>query len=122
MRGSSRRRLAGVALAVLWVMQHGVNTVEDVPPGDGALGIASAELLKDPVGDVLAAIDAVFRVGVEREPMRDRASTEEVQVWNDGDSGGAQTGMAASNWQACDWPTFLPSGMVAERSSPSRVR
>ena len=45
MRGSSRRRLA-IALAVLGVVQDGVDVVEDVPLGDGGIAVAGAKLFE----------------------------------------------------------------------------
>ena len=38
----------------------GVNVVEDVPLGDGRVCVADAKLFERPVGNVLAAIGAVF--------------------------------------------------------------
>jgi len=58
-----------VALAVLGVVQDGVNVVEDVPLGDGGVVVAGAELFERPVSDVLAAMGAVFGVGVEGETL-----------------------------------------------------
>ena len=61
--------VGGVALAVLGVVQDGVDVVEDVPLGDGGVVVAGAELFEGPVGDVLAAVGAVFGVGVEGEAL-----------------------------------------------------
>jgi hypothetical protein len=68
--GGSKRNLwqfaaevGGVALAVLGVVQDGVDVVEDVPLGDGGVVVVGAELFEGPVGDVLAAVGAVFGVG-----------------------------------------------------------
>src|SRR5271157_4308155 len=58
-----------IALAVLGVVQDGVDVVEDVPLADGGIVVAGAELFERPVGDVLASVGAVFRVGVEREAL-----------------------------------------------------
>ena len=52
--------VGGVALAVLGVVQDGVDVVEDVPLGDGGVVVVRAELFEGPVGDVLAAVGAVF--------------------------------------------------------------
>lgn len=38
--------------------------VEDVPLGDGGIVVVRSELFEGPVGDVLAAVGAVFGVGV----------------------------------------------------------
>jgi len=57
--------VGGVALTVVGVVQDGVDVVEDVPLGDGWVGIVGAELFERPVGDVLAAVGAVFGVGVD---------------------------------------------------------
>jgi hypothetical protein len=51
------------------VVQDRVDVVEDVPFGDGGVVVAGAELFERPVGDVLAAVRAVFGVGVERETL-----------------------------------------------------
>jgi hypothetical protein len=61
--------VGGVARTVLRVMQYGVGVVEDVPFGDGFVFVVGAELLKRPVGDVLAAVSAVFRVSIEGEAL-----------------------------------------------------
>src|SRR5207237_8330624 len=62
--------VGGVALAVPWMVQNGVDVMEDVPLRDGAVAVASAKLFQRPVGDVLTAVGAVFGVGVEREALR----------------------------------------------------
>jgi hypothetical protein len=49
------------------VVQDGVDVVEDVPLGDGGVVVVGAELNECPVGDVLAAVGAVFGIGVEGE-------------------------------------------------------
>jgi hypothetical protein len=67
--------IGGVALAVLGVVQDGVDVVEDVPLVDGEVGVMGAELFESPVGDVLAAVGADFGVGVERENLG-RPSTD----------------------------------------------
>jgi len=51
------------------VVQDGVDVMEDVPLGDGGVLVVGAELLERPVRDVLAAVRAVFGVGVEREAL-----------------------------------------------------
>jgi len=38
------------------VVEDGVDVVEDVPLGDGWVGIMGLELFERPVGDVLAAV------------------------------------------------------------------
>src|SRR5438552_12513501 len=69
--GELAAEVGGVALAVLGVVQDGVDVMEDVPLGDGAVIVAGAELFERPVGDVLAAVGAVFfGVGVEGEALR----------------------------------------------------
>ena len=64
--GEFAAEVGGVALAVFGVVQDGVDVVEDVPLGDGGVVVVGAELFEGPVGDVLAAVGAVFGVGVER--------------------------------------------------------
>src|SRR5260370_14227790 len=63
--GEFAAEVGGVALAVLGVVQDGVDVVEDVPLGDGRVVVVGAELFEGPVGDVLAAAGALFGVGVE---------------------------------------------------------
>jgi hypothetical protein len=58
--GEFAAEVRGVALAVLGVVQDGVDVVEDVPLGDGGVVVMGAELFEGPVGDVLAAVGAVF--------------------------------------------------------------
>lgn len=43
-------------------MQDDVDVVEGVPLGDGGVVVVGAELFEGPVGDVLAAVVAVFGV------------------------------------------------------------
>ncbi|MGB8580113.1 MAG: hypothetical protein WCD47_04785 [Candidatus Sulfotelmatobacter sp.] len=55
--GNARKfaaEVGGVALAVLGVVQDGVDVVEDVPLRDGGVVVLGAELFEGPVGDVLA--------------------------------------------------------------------
>ena len=61
--------VGGVAFAVFGVVQNGVDVVEDVPLGDGRVVVAGAELFEGPVSDVLAAVRAVFSVGVKGETL-----------------------------------------------------
>ena len=68
--GEFAAEIGGIALAVVGVVQDGVDVVEDVPLGDGRVGVVGAELFERPVGDVLAAVGAVFGVGVKRETLR----------------------------------------------------
>jgi hypothetical protein len=58
--GEFAAEVGGVALAVLGVVQDGVDVVEDVPFGDGGVVVVGTELFEGPVGDVLAAVGAVF--------------------------------------------------------------
>ena len=78
--GEFALEVGGVALAVLGMMQHGIDVVEDVPLGDVGVGVVGAELVQRPVGDVFAAIGAVFVVGVERETLRSSPWTGKVRV------------------------------------------
>jgi hypothetical protein len=59
--------IRGVALAILGMVQDGVDVMEDVPFGDGRIAVVRAEFFERPVGDVLAAVGAVFGVGVEEK-------------------------------------------------------
>src|ERR1035438_5977677 len=67
--GEFAAEVGGVALAVLGVVQDGVDVVEDIPLGDGGVVVVGAELFEGPVGDVLAAVSAVFGVGVVGETL-----------------------------------------------------
>ena len=62
--GKFAAEVGGVALAVLGVVQDGVDVVEDVPLGDGGVVVVGTELFEGPVGDVLAAVGAVLREGL----------------------------------------------------------
>jgi hypothetical protein len=44
--GKFAAEVGGVALAVLGVMQYGVDVMEDVPLGDGAVAVAGAKLFE----------------------------------------------------------------------------
>jgi hypothetical protein len=59
-----------VALAVFGVVQDGVDVMEDVPFGNRGIVVVGAELFEGPVGDVLAAVGAVFGVGVKGEALK----------------------------------------------------
>jgi len=59
------------------MVQDGVDVVEDVPLGDGGVAVVGAELFERPVGDVLAAVGAVFGVGVEGKPLKARHKTDD---------------------------------------------
>ena len=50
-------------------MEDGVGGVEDVPLGDLVVGVVGTKFGERPVGDVLAAVGAVFGVAVEREEL-----------------------------------------------------
>ena len=49
-------QIGGIALAVLGVVQDGVDVMEDVPLVDGRVVVVGAELFERPVGDVLAGV------------------------------------------------------------------
>jgi hypothetical protein len=61
-------------------VQDGVDVVEDVPLGDGGVVVAGAKLFERPVGDVLAAVGAVFGAGVEGETLRVAGKVEVRKV------------------------------------------
>jgi hypothetical protein len=61
--------ISGVAQAVLRVVQDGVGVVEDVPFDDRRVAIVGAELFERPVGDVVAAVGAVFGIGAEGKTL-----------------------------------------------------
>ena len=83
--GEFAAEVGGVALAVLGVVQDGVDVVEDVPLADGGIVVAGAELLERPVGDVLVAVGPVFSVSVEGETLKTVSAAAEVKL---GDAGG----------------------------------
>jgi hypothetical protein len=51
------------------VVQDGVDVVEDVPLRDGRIVVVDAELIEGPIGYVLAAVGAVFGVGIEGKAL-----------------------------------------------------
>jgi hypothetical protein len=51
--GQFAAEIGGVALVVLGMVQDGIDVMEDVPLGDGAVGVADAKLFQRPLGDVL---------------------------------------------------------------------
>lgn len=53
-------KVGGVALPIFRMVQDGVNVMEDVPLGDGPVGVADAELFERPAGNVLAPVGAVL--------------------------------------------------------------
>ena len=74
--------VGGVAVTVLGVVQDGVDVMEDVPLGNGRVVVVGAELFEGPVSDVLAAVAAVFGVGVEGEALSAAPWASKVQVGN----------------------------------------
>jgi hypothetical protein len=52
------------------MMQHTVHVIEDVPFGDRVVPVVGAELSECPIGDVFAAVGAVFGLGVEGKALR----------------------------------------------------
>src|ERR1017187_6513547 len=63
------------------MVQDGIDVVEDVPLGDVRVGVVVAELVQRPVGDVLAAMGAVFVVSVKR--YQALGIGVEIKVWKD---------------------------------------
>jgi hypothetical protein len=57
--GEFAAEVGGVVLAVVGLVEDGIDVVEDVPLGDGGVGVVGAELFEGPVGDVLGAVGAV---------------------------------------------------------------
>src|SRR3954462_12467038 len=68
-----------VALAILWMVQHGVDIVKDVPFAH-LLSIAGPELLQRPIGDIFTVIAAILCIGVVRKALRIAC---EMQIRND---------------------------------------
>ena len=62
--------VVGVLLPVAGMVQQAIDVVKDVPLVDLLVLVVLAELLQHPIGDVLAAVRAVFVVNVEREALR----------------------------------------------------
>ena len=58
-----------VFLAIRRMMQESVVIVEDVPLGDGVVCVMRLKFCQCPIGDVFAAVCAVFVVSVERERL-----------------------------------------------------
>ena len=61
--------IEGVTFAVAGMVEQAVNVVEDIPLCDRRIVVVAAKLVKRPIGDVLAAVGAVFVVGVEGEAL-----------------------------------------------------
>ena len=59
-----------VFLAIGGVVQEPVVIVEDVPLGDGVVGVMGSEFRQRPIGDVLLSVCAVLVVGVEGEALK----------------------------------------------------
>ncbi len=55
-----------VTLTVLWMVQHGVDVVEDIPFSHFGI-VSGLELGERPISDVLAAVGAVFSIGIKWE-------------------------------------------------------
>ena len=77
------------------MMQHGIDAVEDVPLGDVGVGVVGAELVQRPVGDVLAAVGAVFVVSVEGD--KPLGIGVKVEVWDCSRSRDGETLTAVSS-------------------------
>src|SRR6266536_3367909 len=80
--GEFAAEVGGVALAVLGMVQDGVDVVEDVPLGDGGVVVVGAELFEGPGADVFAAVGAVFGVGVEGEALESVNASAQMEVWD----------------------------------------
>jgi hypothetical protein len=72
--GEFALEVGGVAGAVLGVVEDGVGGVEDVPLGDLLVASSGCGIRQRPVGDVLAAVGAVFVVDYRRESTGYRRS------------------------------------------------
>jgi len=69
-----------IALAILGMVQHGVDIVEDIPFAH-TLPIPLLELLQCPVGDIFAPVAAILGVGVVGKALSARTSSYQMQVW-----------------------------------------
>ena len=63
-------QVRGVTLAIPRMVQDAIRIVEDVPLGDGIVAVMHAEVLQRPIGNVFAAVSAIFIVDVEGEALR----------------------------------------------------
>ena len=61
--------VVGELFPIARMMEHAVDVMENVPLAHLFVVVVSAELIQRPIGDVLAAIRAVFVVDVEREAL-----------------------------------------------------
>lgn len=77
--GELALEVGGVAVAVLGVMEDGVGSVEDVPLGDGAVGIVGAKFCECLVGGILPTL-TLFIPNVECECLR--GLYEEIDIRN----------------------------------------
>ena len=61
-------QIFGIAFVVLWMVQYGVDVVEDIPFGYFR-AIFGLELRERPIGDVFATVGAVFAVCIIGETL-----------------------------------------------------
>ena len=61
--------IKGIAFAVGGMVQQAIDVIEDIPFADGGVVVVGAELIDRPIGNILAAVAAVFVVGVEGEAL-----------------------------------------------------
>jgi hypothetical protein len=67
--GEFALEVGGVTGAVLGVVEEGVGGVEDVPLGDGVVGVVGAEFGERLISNVLFFVRGVFIVDIEREAL-----------------------------------------------------
>ena len=61
------------------MVQETVVVAEDVPLGDGVVGVVGSEFRQCPIGDVLLSVGAIFIVCVERKAL---PIAYELDIWN----------------------------------------
>ena len=62
-------QVIGITRPVFGMVQQGVNVVENIPLADRLVAVMLLELFQRPIGDVFAAVAAVFIVDVEGEAL-----------------------------------------------------
>ena len=63
-------QISGVGFAILFAVQQTVNIMENIPFANASILMMLTEVVQRPVGDILAAVLAVFSVGIEGEALR----------------------------------------------------
>ena len=64
------------------MVQETVVVAEDVPLGDGVVGVVGSEFRQCPIGDVLLSVGAVLIVGIERKALEAITRCEYMRFGN----------------------------------------